>query len=381
VLIAVIGGKLQGVEAVYLAQKAGWQTLVIDKNPDAPAAAMSDWFLRFEFSPKHPVPKGSPQVDLILPAIEDVEVLTAVKSWADRENIPFAFDLDAYNISSSKLMSHTLFKKLELPAPIFWPKCNFPVVVKPDMASGSEGVEVFYDSKSFLSRFSQWRKSDNIVIQEYLQGPSYSIEVVGQPGKYRVFQVTDLSMDKVYDCKRVTAPTALESHQVNRFGKMACILAEEIRLKGIMDVEVILDNNELKLLEIDARLPSQTPTAVYLSTGLNMVEILGKLFLNGEIEDVQQQDERYAVVEHLQVSGDELEICGEHIMAQDGPLSLYQNFFGADEAITSFSPKKKRWVATLLFIGDDYDDVTIKRRDCYKQIRCLFQGSLDSRVR
>ena len=37
-LIAVVGGKLQGVEAVYLAKKAGWKTLVIDKNPDVPAA-------------------------------------------------------------------------------------------------------------------------------------------------------------------------------------------------------------------------------------------------------------------------------------------------------------------------------------------------------
>jgi pyrrolysine biosynthesis protein PylC len=30
--VAIIGGNLQGVEAAYLARKAGYQVLVIDKN-------------------------------------------------------------------------------------------------------------------------------------------------------------------------------------------------------------------------------------------------------------------------------------------------------------------------------------------------------------
>ncbi len=370
-LIAVIGGKLQGVEAVYLAQKAGWETLVIDKNPHVPAAGMCDHFLEFEFSSSHSVPKGFPDVDLIIPAVEDVGVLAAVNTWAEIKQIPLAFDLDAYIVSNSKLTSNTLFREMKLPVPTSWPGCSLPFVVKPDKASGSQGVEVFYDSKSFMFWFSIQQRMDNIVIQEFIQGPSYSIEVVGQPGQYQVLQVTDLSMDKVYDCKRVMAPTVLESHQISRFKKIALALAEKIHLKGIMDVEVVLNENELKLLEIDARLPSQTPMAVYWSTGINMVEILCNLFLNRKATISEQKFERFTVVEHLQFSGDALEICGEHIMAQDGPLALYQDFFGADEAITSFSPEKKRWVATLIFSSDTYDDVTVKRKNCYKQIREL----------
>ena len=48
--VAVVGGKLQGVEVVYLAKKAGWQTLLIDKNPDVPATGLCDQFLQFEFT-------------------------------------------------------------------------------------------------------------------------------------------------------------------------------------------------------------------------------------------------------------------------------------------------------------------------------------------
>ena len=51
-------------------------------------------------------------------------------------------------------------------------------------------------------------------------------------------------------------------------------IAELIELKGIMDVEVIDDEGILKVLEIDARIPSQTPTVVYHSTGVNLLEEL-----------------------------------------------------------------------------------------------------------
>jgi len=94
-------------------------------------------------------------------------------------------------------------------------------VVKPDQASGSQGVEVFKDSKTLFARFSTSQKLDNIVMQEYLEGPSYSIEVVGRPGKYQALQVTDLNMDKIYDCESVTAPTQLSFYQTGRFKEMA----------------------------------------------------------------------------------------------------------------------------------------------------------------
>ncbi|MCD4720594.1 MAG: 3-methylornithine--L-lysine ligase PylC [Desulfobacula sp.] len=372
-MIAVIGGKLQGVEAVYLAQKAGWKTLVIDKNPDAPAIGLCDWFLAFEFSLEHPVPADCPKVDIILPAIEDIEVLTAVKTWATMKNIPLAFDLDAYGISSSKLKSNALFRRMNLSAPKSWPGCSFPVVVKPDRASGSQGVEVFKDAKALFSRFSNqfsnWQKLDDMVIQQYLEGPSFSIEVVGSPGKYQALQVTDLSMDKAYDCKRVTAPTQLPPHQTGRFKETALAIAEKIHLTGIMDVEVVLNNNELKLLEIDARLPSQTPMAVYWSTRINMVEMVGNLFLNKNSAGFEQKCERFIIVEHLHVCGADLEVCGEHIMIQDGPLTLQPDFFGANEAITSYAPGKKQWVATLIFFGNTYEDVTARRQNCYEQIK------------
>jgi len=45
-LVAVVGGKLQGVEATYLAHKAGWEVRVVDKNDQVPASGLCDSFVQ-----------------------------------------------------------------------------------------------------------------------------------------------------------------------------------------------------------------------------------------------------------------------------------------------------------------------------------------------
>jgi len=368
-LIAVIGGKLQGVEALYLAEKAGYQTLLIDKNPDAIATDLCDTFLQFRFSVDQPIPEDCPPIDLILPAIEDNTVLAALKIWAEKADIPLAFDQDAYRVSNSKLISDELFKKLKLPAPRPWPDCSFPIVVKPDQESGSRGVEILLDQKSLQQYIAESPADSRIVIQEYIEGPSYSIEVIGFPGSYQPLQVTELHMDSSYDCKRVTAPSGLPPALICDFENMARTIAEKIELRGIMDVEVVLHDNELKLLEIDARLPSQTPIAVYWSTGVNMVKILCEQFLNKKTAVSKKNATRFASIEHIRVQGNNLEVCGEHIMSSDTALTLQPDFFGADEALTSYLPKKRNWVATMIFIGNSDDEVSAKRRYCYEKIK------------
>ena len=44
-LVAIIGGNLQGVEAAYLARKAGCEVLVIDRKPVVPASGLCDRFV------------------------------------------------------------------------------------------------------------------------------------------------------------------------------------------------------------------------------------------------------------------------------------------------------------------------------------------------
>lgn len=384
--IAVVGGRLQGVEVVYLAQKAGYRTLVIDRSREVPAAGMADRFVCFEFTPGCCVPDECPDVDLIIPAIEDQAVLQLVEQWAQLKQIPLAFDREAYALTCSKHRSNALFEKLGLPVPGAWPGCGVPVVVKPDGESGSRGVTVYRDASAFHADFADGRIPETLVAQQYLTGPQFSIEVAGVPGRHRALCVTDLHMDRDHDCKRVTAPTRLSSAHVMKLEQMALTLAEAIGLKGIMDLEVILDQGDLKLLEIDARFPSQTPMAVYWATGINMVQVLAKTVVpaRARLESVSKKDAEqgqvletaagqppapWVVVEHIQAGPHRIRFLGEHIMGGAGPSHLAPGFFGCREAVTSFRPDRLCWVGTLVFCADSLQDLAAQRTSCYRRIR------------
>jgi pyrrolysine biosynthesis protein PylC len=395
--VAVIGGSLQGVEAVYLAHKAGWEVLLIDKKPLVPASGLCDTFVHLDVTQVKRLDSIFKNVDLVIPATENVQALNSLVQWSRDSDIPLAFDADSYGISSSKRESDRLFAGIGVPAPLSWPGCGFPLIAKPVSGSGSQGVRLFHNQKQLEKFFSNLSIND-WVLQEYVAGPSYSLEVIGYPGNYTTPQVTDLEMDEGYDCKRVLAPTQLSPEQVMQLEKISLKIAQALSLKGLMDVEVIVHNSQMKVLEIDARLPSQTPTAVYWSKGINILELLGQLFLKKQITSVSsanrprsptasvakknkksQQTGRGVVYEHIKVTTETIEVRGEHIMARGGPLQLHTDFFGADEAITNYAPGKNPWTATLINSGANLAEAWRKRHQIIKNIRDkLNLGSLRS---
>ena len=348
-LAAIVGGRLQGVELACLARNAGWRTVLIDRKTHVPAQRLGDRFLQLDVTQAAALDGAMPAVDLVIPALEDQAALNSLVRWGRDRRVPVAFDPEAYAVSSSKIDSDRLFAALGIPIPQPWPQCGFPVVAKPSCASGSHGVVLLKNESDAAERFPQGFPQAGWVFQQYLDGPSFSLEVLGRPGSYVPLQVTELVMDAVYDCKMVAAPSQLTAGQILEIEALSVNIAQAIRLTGLMDVEVILHEGCFKVLEIDARFPSQTPLAVYGSTGCNLMAMLADLFLSGKASHWQPTDSvRGAVLAHIRVASRAIFVEGEHIMALTGSLERVPGFFGADEAITSYREGAPEWVATLI---------------------------------
>ncbi len=381
-LIVIVGGGLQGVEVAYLSKKAGFKVMVLDKTPDPPAKGLADDFIQVDVCDHDRAFAYLEKAGIVIPALENDTALEALHLWQKKTTIPLCFDFEAYQTSSSKQKSNHLFSRLDIPKPVDWPQCGFPVVLKPSTGSGSQGVKI-------ISSKEEWTKSGDPsflknqmvkepwVKEEFLEGPSYSLEIIGSNNRYEVLQITELFMDKDYDCKQVMAPVDLDGELITSFENSAKTIAQDMKLEGIMDFEVILDKGEMKMLEIDARFPSQTPMAVYASTGMNMVKILTDLALNKQNSKFFQQKEsgaasehkpehaskqipKHIIVEHVLVDFRGISIKGENIMKSCGPLHLETDFFGADEAVTSFTPGVNKWVATLIIKGENQKEVMEK---------------------
>lgn len=370
--VAIIGGTLQGLEVAYLGLKAGIDTVVIDKKDNVIAKNICNRFLCMDVLKKEQkLIDELKRVDLIIPAIENDAVLNVLNELAQEHDLNVAFDWKAYNISSSKLLSDKMIQENNIPSPNYYPNCKGPYIAKPSSESGSNGVHYFDNSSSLDEFLENVPNVNNWVAQEYLSGRSYSMEVIGTPGNYRTYEVTEIIIDESYDCKRVYAPCNISSEMKDQFINTTLKLANSINLQGIMDVEVVDDNGILKVLEIDARMPSQTPTAVYHSSGRNLVEELMDMFIHNSFKSKYIKSEKHVSYEHLFIENGQIKILGEHIMANAGPLTYKLEFCGADEVLTNYNVGVKSWKGTFINIADSKQDLEEKRTNMFKEIQSL----------
>ena len=88
---------------------------------------------------------------------------------------------------------------------------------------------------------------------------------------------------------------------------------------------------------------------------------------------------RGVIYEHIHVSPGRLEVSGEHIMSEAGPLQLLQGFFNADEAISNYEPGRSDWVATLIHVDETREKAWAKRNQVIEQIKkaCSIHTVLD----
>jgi pyrrolysine biosynthesis protein PylC len=371
VRLLIVGGKLQGTEAAYLAAKAGWETVLVDRREAPPAAGLADVHVIADVTADEARTRSLVTAcDAVLPACEDEPTLAWLAERVPAWDVPLLFDLDAYRVTASKLASRRLFAELGVPQPGDWPACGLPAVVKPSTASGSEGVVVVHDVAELdAARRELERGGHEVVVEEYVAGPSLSLEVLSWGGRAVPLQVTGLEFDAAYDCKRVVAPVrevaagdpapagrggACDWEAAVAPGVLAALddagvrIAAGLGLRGLMDVEVMVCGAQPRLLEIDARLPSQTPTAVYWSSGLNIVELLAETVRSEAPPVVDRTARRACVYQHVRAARGMLEVLGEHVMGSAGPLRVVPGFFGADEALTDYEPGRAEWAATLI---------------------------------
>ena len=361
--IGIVGGALQGMEAVFLSKKAGFETLVIDRKKTAPALSLSDSKEILDITKdENKAKKVLSDCDIVIPACEEIEALTVLDRMMEDSGKPFLFDLEAYMLSSSKERSNEIMGEIGIPMPKPWPECGFPVIVKPSSQSGSVGVSAVNSDEEMKRALNTVKELKDVpIIQEFVSGKSVSIEVIGNGRLARSLVTTEVILDSNYDCKMVLCePNILPKKDNDLFADIGRGIAEAIRLKGLMDVEAIFTKNGLKVLEVDARIPSQTPAAVWAATDINILEELAFSAIGKSTG--RKNRNGCSAYEHFVIENDSLITCGEKVFGKIADPKFEERFFGADEAITDYVPGKEVWRATVITKGKDAAEVLRKRK-------------------
>lgn len=340
---------------------------LIDANPKAPAQKLCDQFVCGDILAEDPaIMQELDSADMILPTMENDAVLQRLVSLSGQHGYVLAFDPDAYAVSSSKRRSDQLFAQRQIPCPRHYPEGKLPYIAKLDSESGSHGLR-YFDKQAEFDAFLAANR-DKYIIQEYVEGPSYSMEVIGKPGSYRTYEVTQIFVDDGYDCNLAAAYRTLETEKKRQIKNAIIEIAEAIQLKGIMDLEVIDHNGVMKALEIDARLPSQTSIAVYHATGMNYIRELYELFCCGGFRSEQTDRGRCCSFYHYLAENGRLTAPGEHVMAEGGLLDYRADITDAAEVLTDYEKGSNVWRCTLISEAETRSTLKEKERKARRDL-------------
>ncbi|MDW7732427.1 MAG: 3-methylornithine--L-lysine ligase PylC [Methanolobus sp.] len=353
--ICIIGGKLQGFEVTYLAHKAGMKVVLVDRREKPLILNAVDEFHCFDVArePERLI-EISENVDAMVPVNENIETIEFLKTIKDKLACPLLFDFDAYHISMDKKRSKDFFHSIDVPTPADNPTSP-PYFIKPPCESSSVGTSIIYNDKELEGL------DPSMLVEEYVEGDVISLEVIGDGRNFAVVKETKIHIDDTYDCHMVTP---IDSYP--EFRKITYELAKNLSLRGIMDVEVIDSPRGLKVLEIDARFPSQTPTAVYHSTGINLVEMLMQAFSEGVQETDMIAEANYCIYEHLLLENGKLKPVGEHVLSQGDEYMQFHASGGLE--IFESRGNGRNSVFTLISRGADMEEAERTRESGMEMI-------------
>lgn len=168
----------------------------------------------------------------------------------------------------------------------------FPVIVKPRDNSGSRGVKLCRNREELSSSITEALDNshlNSVLVEEYIEGPEYSIEGLHYDGKSELIQFTEKKTTEFpYNVELGhKQPALLTDGQKDAIREIVAKIGSALRFENCPShTELKINDRGIFIIETSPRLGGDyiTSTLVPLSTGINMEDQLLNLSLGEEID-------------------------------------------------------------------------------------------------
>lgn len=284
------GGKLQ-VDFIRTVKENGYKSIVFDYNPDCEGAKIADQFYCVSIDDKEAIYEISKQEGPI--AIHTVATelgnITAcyvgeklglntnsyetALNTVDKDRMKKIFE--NHDIPTARVIrvySQSELANLEL---------SFPLVVKAADRSAGRGVSLVNNRAELFEAYKDAYKESNnkiVLIEEYLQGEQYSVELVSQNGAHHVIGVTrEYFIDeKDFVESHYLLPSFNELEIVKKFKDLFDRVLNAFEIKyGASHIEFRIDaNNDVKIIEIASRMGGMRDRLLSISKGIDYNQLI-----------------------------------------------------------------------------------------------------------
>lgn len=302
----IIGASVLQLPAILKAKEMGLHVAVVDFNPQAIGIPYADKYYN----------ASTMDEDAVLAAAEDYQpdgIMTLATDMPMRGVSKASDKLHLHSINYQTAVKATdkydmikAFKEHNVPSPWFFvvdtleelkehgADVTFPCIIKPTDNAGSHGVAKVHGFQELLDNYEYAHQSSRhgkVIIEEYLDGPEVSVEVMVVDGKVNILQITDKITTEAPHFVELghTQPSQLPLATQEAIRDVTIAACNAIGIdKGPAHVEMKVTHRGPVMIELGARMGGDNITThlVPLSTGIDMVGSTIKVAM-GEQPDIE----------------------------------------------------------------------------------------------
>lgn len=184
----------------------------------------------------------------------------------------------------------------------------YPVIVKPRDNSGSRGVKLCRNLEELRSSIDEALENshlDSVLVEEYIEGPEYSIEGLHYDGKSEVIQFTEKKTTEFpYNVELGhKQPALLTDEQKDAIREIVSKIGSALRFENCPShTELKINGRGIFVIETSPRLGGDfiTSRLVPLSTGINMEDQLLNITLGEPVDTMTGRVDKASGVEFFQ---------------------------------------------------------------------------------
>lgn len=167
---------------------------------------------------------------------------------------------------------------------------GYPVLVRPSYVLGGRAMEIVYNDEELLNYMSSAVKVNPghpVLVDRYLMGKEVEVDAIcdGQdvliPG---IMEHIERAGVHSGDSIAVYPSHSLPPYVLDQIVDYTTSLARELRVKGLINIQYVIQDNQVYVLEVN---PRSSRTVPYLSkiTGISMVNIATKAILGESLKE------------------------------------------------------------------------------------------------
>ena len=303
--LMIVGASVLQLPAILKAKEMGLHVAVVDFNPQAIGIQYADKYYN----------ASTMDEDAVLAAAEDYMpdgIMTLATDMPMRGVSKASDKLNLHSISYKTAIKATdkydmikAFKEQNVPSPWYFvvdtlkelktheKDVSFPCIIKPTDNAGSHGVAKVYSFQELLDNYEYSQscsRHGKVIVEEYLDGPEVSVEVMVVNGEVNILQITDKITTEAPHFVEMghTQPSRLPMNVQTAIRNVTVAACKAIGIdKGPAHVEMKVTKRGPVMIELGARMGGDNITThlVPLSTGIDMVGSTIKVAL-GEEPDI-----------------------------------------------------------------------------------------------